>query len=104
MNEDVKREDGRPIAKLMEGNSGSADRRPAGWKRAALILIGWIFVLLGTAGLFLPFLQGILFLAIGLFILSYEYAWAKRLLLRMRTRYPRVASYIDAARRRIQRL
>ena len=42
-------------------------------KRIAVIVIGWVFLLLGIAGLFLPILQGVLFILIGLMILSTEY-------------------------------
>ena len=34
--------------------------------------LGWIFMVLGVFGLFLPILQGILFLAIGMVLLSYD--------------------------------
>ena len=47
--------------------------------------------MLGVIGLFLPVLQGVLFLLIGLFILSTEYVWAQRLLLKIRNRFPAVA-------------
>ena len=43
---------------------------------------------LGVAGLFLPVLQGILFLMIGLVILSAEYHWARRLVAKARHKYP----------------
>ena len=39
-------------------------------KRAIIITIGVAFVILGLVGLVLPFLQGILFLVIGLLLLS----------------------------------
>ena len=35
-------------------------------RRIAILTLGWIFILLGIAGMFLPFLQGFLFLFIGL--------------------------------------
>ena len=38
-------------------------------KRWGILVAGWAFILLGIAGLFLPVLQGILFLLIGLLIL-----------------------------------
>jgi uncharacterized membrane protein YbaN (DUF454 family) len=66
-------------------------------KRMALLLVGWAFVLLGLAGLFLPLLQGVLFLLIGLIILSSEYAWAHKLLQRLRHRFPGVARKADEA-------
>lgn len=69
--------------------------RPA-LKRAAVLITGWAFILLGIVGLFLPILQGILFLLIGLIILSTEYVWAHHLLLRLR-KYPKVDRVVAAA-------
>jgi len=46
--------------------------------RVARILGGVAFLILGVLGLFLPFLQGILFLAIGLTLLSHESERARR--------------------------
>jgi len=69
----------------------------AGWKRLAIITTGWLFIVLGVVGLFLPFLQGILFLLIGLVILSTEYHWARRLLRGVRTRFPKLDWLIQAA-------
>lgn len=40
-------------------------------KQAAVLTIGSIFLILGLFGLVLPFLQGIIFLAIGLILLSF---------------------------------
>ncbi|RPJ08107.1 MAG: hypothetical protein EHM36_05905, partial [Deltaproteobacteria bacterium] len=39
-------------------------------KEIAILIVGWGFITLGVLGLFLPFLQGILFILIGLAILS----------------------------------
>ena len=72
-------------------------------KRAAMLALGWAFILLGIVGLFLPVLQGILFLLIGLFILSTEYVWAHRLLLRLKQRFPGVAAQFDKAAAKAQR-
>jgi uncharacterized membrane protein YbaN (DUF454 family) len=69
----------------------------AGLKKASLLALGWAFVVLGIVGLFLPILQGILFLLIGLVILSSEYVWAHKLLHRLRTRFPSVARKADEA-------
>jgi hypothetical protein len=57
-------------------------------KRALMIVSGWTFVTLGIAGLFLPVLQGILFLLIGLGLLSTEYAWAHRWITKLKNRFP----------------
>ncbi len=65
-------------------------------------VIGCIFILLGIAGLFLPFLQGILFLLIGLYLLSRESPWAKELLNKIKDRYPRMARKLDEAKERAE--
>jgi uncharacterized protein len=66
-------------------------------KRVLVQTIGWIFILLGIAGLFLPILQGVLFLLIGLMILSTEYVWAHHLLRKIRERFPHLAEKVDHA-------
>lgn len=69
-------------------------------KRIMVLIVGWAFILLGIAGLFLPVLQGILFLLIGLVILSSEYVWAHHLLRRLRERFPGVAQQAERAKER----
>ena len=66
-------------------------------KKAILLVFGWGFILLGVIGLFVPILQGVLFLLIGLLILSSEYVWAHRLLSKIRNRFPAVAKRWDEA-------
>lgn len=70
------------------------------WQRWVLIGLGWTFVLLGIAGLFLPFLQGVIFLFVGLVLLAREHAWARRLFGRLKQRFPRVAAAAEAAEAR----
>jgi uncharacterized membrane protein YbaN (DUF454 family) len=67
------------------------------FKRIALIILGWLFIALGIVGLFLPVLQGVLFLLVGLVILSAEYHWARKLLEKVRTRFPKLDAVIKAA-------
>jgi uncharacterized membrane protein YbaN (DUF454 family) len=67
-------------------------------KRISVLVVGWAFIVLGVIGLFLPILQGVLFLVIGLVILSSEYVWAHRLLTRLRQRFPSVAHKADEAK------
>jgi len=59
-----------------------------GWTvwRMARIAAGVICLGLGVAGLFLPFLQGILLLMIGLTLLSRDSQYAHRLLTWLRAR------------------
>jgi uncharacterized membrane protein YbaN (DUF454 family) len=80
-----------------ETDDPTSGNRTWNLKRVAVIAIGWIFVVLGIAGLFLPVLQGILFLLIGLVILSKEYRWAGKLLNRIRSRFPRIAESLAKA-------
>ncbi len=60
-----------------------------------VLITGWGFLLLGIAGLFLPVLQGVLFIVIGLAILSSEYVWAHHLLGKLRNRFPGISSKAD---------
>jgi len=39
---------------------------------------GWTLLVLGVLGLVLPFLQGFLFLALGVFVLRDQHIWAAR--------------------------
>lgn len=57
--------------------------------RLALLTLGWGLVALGVVGLFLPVLQGVLFILAGLSILSHESTTAKRWLDRLRARFPK---------------
>jgi Flp pilus assembly protein TadB len=83
--------------KTPERDETTSRNRSWNLKRVAIIATGWIFVVLGIAGLFLPLLQGILFLLIGLVILSKEYRWAGKLLNRIRSRFPRMATSLAKA-------
>ncbi|HEX9702421.1 MAG TPA: PGPGW domain-containing protein [Rhodospirillales bacterium] len=69
-------------------------------KRLAILIAGWTFVVLGVLGLFLPILQGVLFLLIGLYLLSRELAVARWYRQYLRRRYPKLAVQMDKARDR----
>jgi uncharacterized protein len=71
-------------------------------KKVAVLVTGWMFIAVGIVGLFLPFLQGILFILIGLLILSSEYVWAHKLLQRVRERFPKLSHVMDAAEKRVR--
>ena len=49
---------------------------------------GWFFILLGIIGLFLPVLQGILFLVIGTVILAPAVPFFSRILVKVENKYP----------------
>jgi len=72
-----------------------------GYKRWLILAIGWGFVFLGIIGLFLPILQGILFIAVGLIILSKEYKWAADLIAKAKARFPRVTPHVDRAHEKV---
>jgi uncharacterized membrane protein YbaN (DUF454 family) len=71
-----------------------------GRRRWFVLLVGWAFIVLGILGLFLPVLQGILFLLVGLIILSSEYLWAHKVLTKIRGRFPRLTHVFDEAAQR----
>jgi len=66
-------------------------------KNIALQVTGYAFLVLGVLGLFLPFLQGFLFIVIGLLILAKQAPWAHNLLQRFRDQHPRAGESIDRA-------
>ncbi len=76
---------------------------PPAVKYWSLLIIGWSFVLLGIAGLFLPVLQGILFITIGLVILTRVHPWARAFLVRLRRRFPTVNRWFQLARDKARR-
>jgi hypothetical protein len=68
-----------------EGLAGSS-KHPL-W-RGVKITLGLILLPLGVVGLFLPFLQGVLFLLIAVALLSSEIPYVARLRDRVRARFP----------------
>ena len=48
--------------------------------RVLRLTTGWFLIAIGVVGLFLPVLQGILFIASGLAVLSTESRWARAIL------------------------
>jgi uncharacterized membrane protein YbaN (DUF454 family) len=71
-------------------------------KKIGMLIIGWLFIVLGIFGLFLPFLQGILFILIGLAILSSRSEIIKRLLGHLEERYPHHHQRIEKWREKIR--
>lgn len=62
--------------------------------KTLIITIGVLFVLFGILGLFLPFLQGILFLLIGFLILSRHSKRVEKWEGALRGRYPRLNRFM----------
>ena len=74
------------------------------FKRWAILGLGWLFIVLGVLGLFLPVLQGILFLLVGLVLLSRESRVMRRFLAYIRMRYPKLSAKVRQAELRANRL
>jgi uncharacterized membrane protein YbaN (DUF454 family) len=72
------------------------------FKRIGLLILGWIFIVLGILGLFLPILQGILFIIIGLVILSSRSELIKRFLKHLEERYPHYHEHIEIWREKVR--
>jgi uncharacterized membrane protein YbaN (DUF454 family) len=53
-------------------------------RRVVRIVIGFTVVLFGIIGLFVPVLQGIVTIVLGLAILGTEFLWARRLMKRFK--------------------
>ena len=60
-------------------------------------VLGYGFLVLGVLGMFLPILQGFLFLFVGLIILARHAPWAERLLGYLRQKSPRLDRAIAKA-------
>jgi uncharacterized membrane protein YbaN (DUF454 family) len=69
----------------------------------AILIVGWVFIVLGIVGLFLPFLQGVLFIMVGLAILSTRSETVKRFLKYLQGRYPEHYEKVTAWREKITR-
>jgi len=55
------------------------------------LILGWTLVFLGILGLFLPILQGVLFLVLGFALLSTESEWVRKKIDALAVRYPKLA-------------
>ncbi len=71
-------------------------------KKIGLLIVGWFFIVLGILGLFLPILQGVLFILIGLAILSSRSEIVKRFLKHLEERYPHHHERVEKWRVRIR--
>jgi uncharacterized protein len=72
--------------------------------RITLVSIGWLFLLLGVAGLFLPFLQGILFIFVGLLLLSAQSSYIHTHVGRARSRFPKLHRQLERLEAKYPRL
>lgn len=71
--------------------------------RVTLLVLGWLLVLVGVAGLFLPGLQGILTIALGLAIASLGSERIHRFLHARMHPWPRIRARMERFRERLHR-
>jgi len=71
-------------------------------KQVGILIIGWTILLLGIVGLFLPILQGVLFIMIGLAILSSRSKTIKRFLRHLEERHPHYHERMEKWRKKIK--
>jgi uncharacterized protein len=72
-------------------------------KRIAALTLGWALVGLGVLGLFLPLLQGLMMIALGLYVLSRESRAVHHRVERLRGRLPALDRVLSEVRRRFPR-
>jgi uncharacterized membrane protein YbaN (DUF454 family) len=74
------------------------------FKKIGILIMGWLFIGFGIVGLFLPLLQGILFILIGLSILSSRSTLVRRFLKRIEERFPHHFERIEIWKEKIRNL
>ena len=72
-------------------------KMPLALKRKLYLASGFFFLILGILGLFLPILQGVLFLFVSLILFSKGSARARVLRRKFVKRYPQWGAKLDAA-------
>jgi len=79
-----------------------ARRLPDTLRRWTRRVFGVLFLLAGFAGLFLPILQGILFLLIGTLLLAGDSIWVRRKIASLNRRYPDAYAQFRKWRKKFQ--
>ena len=67
-------------------------------RRYVTLTLGRLFIFFGILGLFLPVLQGILFLCIGSLLLASESARVRLLIMKLGRRYPKFRAALTATK------
>jgi len=70
-------------------------------KRVIRIVLGTFFLLLGLIGIFLPILQGWLFIALAIFTLSRDIRMLAKLESKMTSRFPKTGHFFERMRKAI---
>ena len=67
-------------------------------KRIVRQILGWFFIVLGIVGLFVPILQGILCICIGVLLLAEDIPLFQRLIDKVESKWPQTRSTLRKAR------
>jgi len=70
------------------------------WLRLATTSLGWLLIVIGVVGIFLPVLQGGLSLALGFALLSISSQWVHLRLRKLMGRWPGIWKRMERFRRR----
>lgn len=73
-------------------------------KRILIVSLGILFLVLGLVGLVLPFLQGILFLAIGIILVSFSFPKVRTWINKHTEKHPHLASMLNKMERWIKKI
>ncbi len=73
-------------------------------KHILILCLGWIFVVLGIVGFFLPFFQGVLFLFIGIMLLSVSSKWTRSKIEQFLLKHPQFSEHHARADRIIKKI
>ena len=71
-------------------------------RRVVVLILGWTLIAIGVVGLFVPILQGILFIMLGLYVLSRESRMARGWLVKLQRRYPKIHAQARRVRERLK--
>ena len=77
----------------------NSENQNKGLLKTGRILIGIVLIILGFLGLFLPILQGILFLTAGFILLSVDFPPFRKALRYLEKRFPQIRKPIEDGRR-----
>lgn len=78
-------------------------RRPLPlWLRVVVLLVGWVVLLVGVAGLVLPGIQGVFTILLGAAILSVASELAHKWMRQALQRWPKVWDRVEGFREKIQ--
>jgi prepilin signal peptidase PulO-like enzyme (type II secretory pathway) len=73
-------------------------------QRALVLVLGWAFGIFGALGLFDDFLQGVLLLALGLYLLSFEQPWVRDRRADLEKRFPDAARLLATGEGKLREL